>query len=121
MSLSGKVRRGRAAGLTTVLNPAPADSRFVDAGSLEQVDVLTPNAGEAAMLLGKPVDPTLSDDAVVEIALELQTLGVKTVVITRGSSGVLVVEESATHVPAVKAEAVDTTAAGDAFNGSLAV
>lgn len=115
------LRRAREAGLTTILNPAPAGPLVGQLDLLKFVDVLTPNAGEAAMLLEKPVDPTLSDDSVVEIALELQTLGVKTVVITRGASGVLVVEESVAHVPAVKAEAVDTTAAGDAFNGSLAV
>ncbi len=115
------LRRAREAGLTTILNPAPAGPLVGQLELLKFVDVLTPNAGEAAMFLGKPVDPALSDDAVVEIALELQTLGVNTVVITRGASGVLVVEESAIHVPAAKAEAVDTTAAGDAFNGSLAV
>lgn len=115
------LQRAREAGLTTILNPAPAGPLVGQLELLKFVDVLTPNAGEAAMLLGIPVDPALSDDAVVEIALELQTRGVNTVAITRGASGVLVVEESATHVSAAKAEAVDTTAAGDAFNGSLAI
>lgn len=115
------LRRAREAGLTTILNPAPAGPLVGRLELLKFVDVLTPNAGEAGMLLGKTAASKLTEEAVMATALELQSLGVKTVVITRGASGVLVVDESAVHVPAVTATAVDTTAAGDAFNGSLAV
>lgn len=115
------LRRAREAGLTTILNPAPAGPLVGRLELLEFVDVLTPNAGEAGMLLGKTTDPMPSEEAVMATAQELQSLGVKTVVITRGASGVLVVDESTLLVPAVSATAVDTTAAGDAFNGSLAV
>ena len=100
---------------TVVLNPAPA--RPVPDAILSRVDVLVPNRGELGTLLGAPEPVTIGDATALALALQ----GPRAVVVTLGSEGALVVENGqAAHVPAVPVEAVDTTAAGDAFCGALA-
>lgn len=110
-------RRGHERGCTVILNPAPAyDLRGSD---LSAVDLLTPNESEARVCLGlAPDDPT--DD--VEIARRLLVLGPRTVVMTLGERGSLVVSAGeATLVPAWPVQGViDTNGAGDAFNAALA-
>jgi ribokinase len=103
-----------AAGGTVVLNPAPV--RPLTAGLLGRVDVLVPNRVELAQLAGGPVPGT------VEEAVRLAgRLAARSVVVTLGADGALVVEAGQHgHVPAVPVRAVDTTAAGDAFCGGLA-
>jgi ribokinase len=114
------LRRAREAGLETILNPAPADESILRDGLLALVDVLTPNAGEAAALAG--VDAGGPCDALVA-ARRLREFGCRRCVVTLGSQGCLVVDESGheTPVEGCRVEAVDATAAGDAFNGALAV
>jgi len=106
--------QGRAQGLV-ILNPAPAPTQALPASLLGQVDVLTPNEHEAALLTGEK-DPE-------KAAAALLDQGVKTVVITLGEAGALLAASPSkmVHIPAYPVEAVDTTAAGDAFNGGLAV
>jgi ribokinase len=102
----------RRRGIATVLNPAPVPDVGLD--FLELVDHLTPNAGEAARLAG--VD---GDAAAAAI---LMARGARSVVVTLGERGVLACGDGRPyHVPAFGVEVVDTTAAGDAFNGALAV
>ena len=117
------LKRAKNAGLLTILNPAPAAREIVDRGFLEMVDVLTPNEGEAALLTAvEPQGGNDSDDTkLVASARLLQELGCKNVIITRGSAGCLVVEREVTHIASPLVRAVDTTAAGDGFNGALAV
>jgi len=115
------LRRARAAGLTTILNPAPAGPLVGHLEILKLVDVLTPNAGEAALLLGMPANEQAANETTSQAAGKLRRHGARSVVVTQGSAGALVVEETTEHVPAVKATPLDTTAAGDAFNGALAV
>ena len=109
--------RGREKGAVTILNPAPA--RILPDSVLQLVDVLTPNQSEAKVLTG------LSPDADVEpetVARELISRGVKRVVMTLGEKGALVMTaNSSAYIPAIKVSAEDTTGAGDAFNGGLAV
>jgi ribokinase len=101
-----------AAGVTVMLDPAPA--RPLSDSLLALVDVLTPNEGEAACLSG--------EDRPAEAAGKLLSLGVTTVVVTLAGDGALVVKEDLeTSVAGFKVSAVDTTAAGDAFSGYLAV
>jgi len=110
------VRLGRQAGAVVILNPAPA--RPLDEALLREISILTPNAGEAKMLTGiEPKDPGLCRRA----AGLLHERGVESVIITLGEKGAFL--SAADHVsliPGRSVEAVDTTAAGDAFNGALA-
>jgi ribokinase len=100
-----------------ILNPAPA-AELPDA-ILEKVDILTPNEHEAALLTGLTVND-LSDAS--KAAALLRERGPRTVMITMGAEGVMVLHDGKEHhVPAVKVKPVDTTAAGDVFNGALAV
>ena len=108
----------RGAGVTTILNPAPAASLLP--GMLGLCDWVTPNESEAEALTGLPV----TDAATAEAAARaLAAMGAGSVVVTLGAQGALLLHEGrATHVPAIDAGAVaETTGAGDAFNGGLAV
>lgn len=104
-------------GVTTVLNPAPAQPLGDDVLAL--VDYLTPNEVEAAMLAGIEVRDVASAR---EAAERLVARGVRRVVVTLGPDGALVCDGGqALHFPAFPVQAIDTTGAGDAFNGALAV
>lgn len=107
---------GKAAGCTTILNPAPA--RPVPQDTFEVVDILTPNQTEARVILGlAPDDP--HDD--LDLCDQLRGLGVGTVVLTRGECGAVVVDAAGvTKIEPFRVDVTDTTGAGDAFNGALA-
>lgn len=108
----------RAAGVTTILNPAPAAA--LDDAMLALCDFITPNETEAETLTGVAV----TDLAGAERAAEaLLARGVGAVVITLGSNGALYRDRTrSVHVPVISAgPVVETTGAGDAFNGGLAV
>jgi ribokinase len=105
-------------GVTTILNPAPAAS--LPASVLPLCDYITPNETEAAALTGIEV----SDIEAAERAADaLLARGVRNVAITLGAQGVLLKNNELTkRLPAVNAGAVvETTGAGDAFNGGFAV
>ena len=105
------IRMARAAGWFVVLNPAPA--RPIAADLLPLIDVVAPNETEAAAL-------TSAGDA-DEAARRLLALGARGVLITLGSQGALYRDGRNTlRCPAVPVQAVDTTAAGDAYIGALA-
>lgn len=104
-------------GVPTVLNPAPVQELSDELLGL--VTYLTPNAGEVAALTGIEVDDLESGR---RAAARLCERGVGTVIITLGEEGALVCDGSrAVHFEAFPVEVVDTTGAGDAFNGALAV
>ena len=115
-------RRGleiaRAAGVTTIFNPAPALP--LDRDIYPLCDYITPNETEAATLTGVPV--TSVDDA-RRAAEAFLALGVGTALITLGDKGALLHGKGfSQHVPALHAgTVVETTGAGDAFNGGFAV
>jgi len=107
---------GRSSGATTILNPAPV--RPLSPSVLELVDILTPNQTEAKVLTGRSPEAAIESE---EVARDLIRAGVKSVVMTMGEQGALVVTASSSkHIPAMKMNAVDTTGAGDAFNAGLA-
>ena len=111
------VEVARAHGVIVILNPAPA--RSLPAELLEQIDVLIPNESETVLLTGMPVDDLGEAEAA---AGRLRQLGVGTVILTLGDRGALLARESGAEVfPAFDVSPVDTTAAGDAFVGGLAV
>ncbi|MCL5281821.1 MAG: ribokinase, partial [Planctomycetes bacterium] len=105
------------AGVKFILNPAPAQK--LPPALLALVTVLTPNEIEAQILTGvRIVDP----DSASAAADRLIEAGVKSAIITMGAKGFLLAEGSRReHIAAEKVHVVDTTAAGDAFTGSLAV
>ena len=113
-------RAARRARVTVVLNPAPAAE--IPDSLLQLVDVLVPNETETQALTNLPVD---SDDAARRAAQALRARtggGRATVVLTLGARGALVLDEDgADVVPSYPVRVVDTTAAGDAFCGALAV
>jgi ribokinase len=104
-------------GIKVILNPAPA--RSLPAEILQGLYLITPNESEAETLTGIAI----SNLATAEIAAEkLRQKGVANVVITLGAQGALVfTAETVQHVPAPAVTPIDTTAAGDVFNGALAV
>lgn len=114
------LRRARRAGVPTILNPAPALARQQAEPLLKLADVLTPNEHEVATLAECEAD---SQGSAVAAAAVLQVAGAKSVVVTLGANGSVVVEQNRPPVaiPAMSVTAVDTTAAGDAFSGALAV
>ena len=112
------LRIARAAGVRTILNPAPAAPLTDDLLSL--CDILTPNESEAEALTGLPVTNVAEAEAAADALL---ARGVGACVITLGANGALYRDRTrSVHVPVVSAgKAVDTTGAGDAFNGGFAV
>ncbi|MDA7873831.1 ribokinase [bacterium] len=111
------IRLARRYGVRVILDPAPAPSEIVP--SLLQVDLICPNETEASDLTQMPVTNAKEAKAA---AKQLQDLGAKNVVITMGSEGAILRQgETTTLIPAIPVDAIDTTAAGDAFAGALAV
>ena len=104
------------AGVPVVLNPAPV--QLVPDAILRQAAIITPNETEASILTGIEVD---CDEAALRAAKALLQRGPKTVIITLGEKGSLIVTgDYSCHVPPLKVQAVDTTGAGDAYSGGLA-
>jgi len=115
-------RLGREAGARVILNPAPAPSDPLPDALFEAVDILTPNETEAAVLSGQKTPEGAAE--------ALLGRGVDTVIVTLGGAGALVatragpaqrIDHPMQRIPGFQVEAVDATAAGDAFNGGLAV
>jgi ribokinase len=100
-----------------LLDPAPA--RALPAELLGGVHLLTPNETEAELLTGVAVH---DEESARRAAAELLASGVENVAVTLGPRGALLANGSGSDlIPAPQVEAIDTTAAGDCFNGALAV
>ena len=103
-------------GATVILDPAPAPSIVLPRELLQAVDILTPNETEAAIMTGITTHDPLA------VAEKLKSLGSGVLILKLGEEGCLLVEGGESHhIPAPKVKAIDTTAAGDVFNGALAV
>lgn len=108
-----------AAGVPVILNPAPAPAGPLGAGLLSRIDVITPNRSEAARISGIEVTDMASARRAAEA---IHAMGTRRVIITLGGEGSLIYDGGEfEHIGATRVEAVDTTAAGDTFNGVLAV
>jgi ribokinase len=104
-------------GIKVILNPAPA--RQLSDNLLMHTWLITPNETEAETITGVSITDITSAE---KAAVLIQERGVKNVIITLGETGAFVKSESYTGlIPGVKVIPVDTTAAGDVFNGALAV
>ena len=100
-----------------ILNPAPTCA--LNDELLKHVSIITPNETEASMLTGIKVTDAITAE---QAAWYLHAKGIATIIITLGSKGALVLHgDKCTLVQAPVVHAVDTTAAGDVFNGALAV
>ncbi len=117
-SVEHGLRLARSLGVQTILNPAPGLQLPESIFAL--CDYLTPNETEAATLTGLPVTNIAEAEGAAEVLLKR---GTRNVVVTLGAQGALVKNAGlAKHVPAVDAgPVVETTGAGDAFNGGFAI
>jgi ribokinase len=103
--------------IPVILNPAPA--RPIRDDLLPYLYAITPNESEAELLTGIPVNDT---NSAIKAAQILHRKGVSKVIITRGKNGAYWSDGKSTgKVPSPIVHAVDTTAAGDCFNGAVAV
>lgn len=100
-----------------ILNPAPA--RPLSEELLKSLYLITPNETEAELITGQKITDV---ETAIKAASLIRAKGVENVIITMGSQGALVYTDSICElVPAYKVKAIDTTAAGDIFNGALVV
>ena len=117
-SVCSAIRQAKTLGKLVILNPAPA-RQDIPEDLFPLLDVITPNETELSVLTGGPAGTV---EEIEQSAKLLLYKGVRNVVVTLGARGSLIVNQNgALLVPARKVSAVDTTGAGDCFNGVLAV
>ena len=118
-AVAAALRLAREKGARTMLDPAPA--RALTGEFLRAVDILTPNEGEALALLGR-ASARVGPAEAREITVALLALGTGSVVLKLGDHGCYYSDGARTlFSPAFAVTAVDSTGAGDTFNGALAV
>ena len=112
-------RKAKENNIKVILDPAPAPEEDFDSSIYTSINIITPNERETETLVGFALD---TNQDVEKAANILQKKGVETIVIKRGSKGVYLKSASVNaHIPVYKVNAIDSVAAGDAFNGGLAV
>ena len=118
VAVAAALKLAREEGARTILDPAPAQP--LSRELMEQVDILTPNESEALMLLGSATAALATEPA--QVSRALLALGPRAVILKLGNRGCYYDDGSVALLsPAFPMNAVDTTAAGDTFNGALAV
>jgi ribokinase len=116
-TVTAAVELAAKAGVPVILNPAPA--RPLPNSLLKRISILTPNETEAELLTGiKVTDPA----AAAKACAKLRSRGVGIVILTLGERGAFLADANGQRlVPGFKVKTVDSTAAGDIFNGALSV
>lgn len=110
------LKLARESGAISILNPAPA--RRVPAEILKNADIVTPNETELRIMLGRAPDANTN---VIDLCDELIQMGVQRVIVTRGARGAMIITRDGYHnMPSFPVNVVDSSGAGDAFNGTLA-
>lgn len=118
-TLVSAARMAKKYGAKVVLNPAPYPKEPLPGELLEMTDIITPNETEAMGMSGVKVT---DEDSALKAIGQIQRQGVGTVIITAGAAGAYTaIDGRLVHIPTVKTEVVDTTAAGDTFCGALCV
>ena len=108
-------KKAKLKGGTVILDPGP--TRPITDDLLQSVDVITPNETEAEYLTGIEVKDVASG---FSAAHKISSMGIQHVIVKMGAQGALYVGKNCGfHVPAIKVNALDSVAAGDAFNGAL--
>lgn len=116
-SVRATLKLAKAAGGITILNPAPATD--LDDEIYKHSDIMTPNETELEFLTGHKTETLEQVESAGRILL---SKGAKEIVVTLGQKGCMhIKKDEVKHYEAYKVAAVDTTAAGDGFNGALAV
>ena len=116
-TVTALVDKAFALGVPVILNPAPA--RPLSDELISKLFIITPNETEAELLTGVKVTDQVS---VAKAAKMLREKGAKLVIITLGAKGAfLLSDQEEILIPSIQVNAVDTTAAGDTFNGALTV
>ena len=106
------------AGVPVILNPAPAPIEPLNTELMQNLYLITPNRSEASRISGIEVTDM---ESAQRAAKAIHAMGPHNVIITLGSEGSLIYNgASFMHIEALKVKAVDTTAAGDTYNGVLA-
>lgn len=116
-TIKAAAESAKSAGVKVILNPAPAQELSDDI--LSKIDIITPNETETEILTGMKIN---TEDDLHKAADKLLATGVSTVLVTLGSKGVMLANEIGKKIIAgFKVDAVDTTGAGDVFNGAFSV
>ncbi|QIQ20922.1 ribokinase [Zophobihabitans entericus] len=114
-AMCNAMKLAKALGVQVILNPAPYSAEVMKA--LEYIDIITPNETEASFMSGIEITDL---DSAKQAAEKIYSLGVQTVIITLGSKGSLIFDgKQHQHIKPFPAVPVDTTGAGDAFNGAF--
>ena len=113
------INRTRDSNIRVILDPAPVPINALEDDFFKDLFLITPNETEATRLTGIEVSDSQSAE---KAAIQLLATGVKNVAITLGANGVVLAQPSAIKkIASPEVTAIDTTAAGDCFNGALAV
>jgi ribokinase len=116
-TVQAAIKLAAKAGVRVILNPAPA--RALPDSLLKLVSIITPNETEAELLTGIKVR---DEAAAAKASRVLRERGAQAVILTLGARGAFLAEADGQQlIPGFRVKALDTTAAGDIFNGALAV